>query len=337
MSALAVEARYTLDEWASIVSDPTKDDRYLHATRLGHTIADYLSWKRVEDSAAETTVDTYERILAQLAIHRPLADVDRLTIDDLRDVRDLRPPKSRRIVTAVYRDFCLWLYQEGRTPDNIAGRLRYPKLERALITGLFSDEEKAEIVAAQETIRDRLCVLLLLRAGIRKGELRALQVRDVDLADRLVIVRRGKGGKPRRVPIRGSLIRAADEFLLTPIPRLNREPDLDDYLLYSATTKNRHGPPDPSKPIGQSTAHRWWYACLERAGIVDPGETAGRKMHTTRHTYATDLGRATGWNMLAVSKNLGHSGIGITVDTYTQFAFEDQELAVDMLPEIETL
>jgi integrase len=75
--------------------------------------------------------------------------------------------------------------------------------------------------------------------------------------------------------------------------------------------------------------------CLERAGIVDVDQTAGRRMHSTRHTYATDLGRATNWNLVAVQKNLGHSSIKLTFDTYSQFSFEDQELAVELLPEIE--
>jgi site-specific recombinase XerC len=39
--------------------------------------------------------------------------------------------------------------------------------------------------------------------------------------------------------------------------------------------------------------------------------------------------------MVAVQKNLGHSKLGTTVDIYTQFSFEDQEQAVDQLPEIE--
>jgi integrase len=87
--------------------------------------------------------------------------------------------------------------------------------------------------------------------------------------------------------------------------------------------------------MAQSTAHNWWYRCLRRADIVDEGVSRGRHLHLTRHTYATDLGRATGWNMVAVQKNLGHASISLTVDTYTQFSYEDQELAVDLLPEID--
>jgi integrase len=337
VSALAVEPRFTLGEWSRIVSDPTKDKRYRDC-QLGAAVADYLSWKQNEDGAAKETIRSYEYDLARLSLRYAHLSVDELAIEHLRAERDLYPIGSRYKVTAVYKDFCRWLYEEGRTETHVAGRLRYPKRIKPPLTDLFTDEEKAAIVAAQETIRDRLCVLLLLRAGIRKGELRALQVRDVDLVEKLILVRRGKGGKSRRIPVRGSVVRALDEFMLTEIPGLERVPQLDDHLLYPARAANQHdrgGLPNPKKPMAQSTAHRWWYGCLQRAEIVEPDVTSGRRMHTTRHTYATDLGRATNWNLVAVQKNLGHSSIKLTADTYSQFAYEDQELAVDLLPEIE--
>ncbi len=341
MTAVEFERRFTLEEWSRIVTAPTRDMAYL-STQLGPAIADYLSWKRNEDGAAERTIDSYERVLAQLALVS-LAGPDDLDIHHLRAVRDMRPEKSRYMVTAIYKDFCKWLYEEARTTTNVAGRLRYPRKAKAAITDLFTDEEKAAIVAAQTTARDRACVLLLLRSGIRKGELRHLQVRDVDLdpeeGSGVILVRRGKGSKARRVPVKGQLVKALDNFIRwTLIPGLDRLPELDDYILYPERAANQHATgkkPNPKKPMAESTAHRWWYRCLTRAGVVEDGIQSGRKMHGTRHTYATDLGRATGWNMLAVQKNLGHSKIGTTVDIYTQFSFEDQEDAVELLPEIE--
>lgn len=327
---LVAEPVMTFGEWSRIVADDIRDHSYLE-TGLGSPVADYLAWKRNEDGAAGTTIDSYERILAQLAVVSQ-ATVDTLTIDHLRFVRDLRPEKSRYLVTAVYKDFCKWLYDEGRHDVNVAGRLRYPRRDRPPITGLFDDDEKAAIVGAQITIRDRVGVLLLLRTGIRKSELRMLQVRDVDLRDRLILVRKGKGGKPRRVPIRGNVVLALEEYML------EEQPAPGDYLIYPLRSANQHNTgagPNRGKPMAQSTTHRWWYGCLERAGVTDPGETSGRKMHLTRHTYATDLGRATGWNMVAVQKNLGHANIGLTVDTYTHFAFADQEQAVEALPDID--
>jgi len=322
-------------EYADDVASDHLTDAELAQTQLGAAVLAYLSWKKNEDGAADETIRGYRYDLTRLAgCHNEIAPAD-LSIENLRWCRDLYPEKSKYKVTAVYKDFCRWLYEEEWTDSNIAGRLRYPKRHKPPITNLFTDEEKAAIVAAQETVRDRVCVLLLLRTGIRKTELRNLTVRDVDLIHKLILVRRGKGGKARRVPIRGSVIRALEEFMLTEIPGLGREPQPDDHILYRASTTNRYGKPEPEKPMAQSTAHMWWYGCLQRAGIVDKDVTSGRKMHLTRHTYATDLGRATNWNMVAVQKNLGHANIGMTVDTYTQFSYEDQERAVDLLPEIE--
>jgi hypothetical protein len=36
--------------------------------------------------------------------------------------------------------------------------------------------------------------------------------------------------------------------------------------------------------MGVHGLHKWWYRCLQRAGIIAAGVTHGRKMHMTRHT-----------------------------------------------------
>lgn len=313
---------------AALVSDPVKDKRYL-GTQLGSAVAGYLSWKENEDGAAAATLDTYERILARLCVtvDKPL---DRLTVNDLRAVRDDFTRSQRRKVTAVFRDCFRWLYEEEHTAENVAGRLRYPKRELTVVPDVFDDDEKFAIVTAQDDIMDRVGVLLLLRAGLRQGELRGVQVRDVNLVEKYVIVRRGKGGKGRVVPIKGELVRALNE-MLSPIAELRRGPD--DYLL-CPTRGGRSTQRVPAKPMGKRGAHEWWYRCLQRAEIVPAGVTRGRRMHGARHTYATDLIRATKGNMVAAKENLGHSSIDVTVDLYTHFAFEDKAEAVAQLPEI---
>lgn len=339
MTALALDLTQLPDELAALVrahaaalvSDPTKDQRY-RATRLGSAVADYLSWKENEDGAAAATIDSYERVLARLAVA-----VDKhpgsVTVDDLRQVRDAFTRGQRRKATAVFKDFFRWLYEEQRIGDNPAGRLRYPKREQAPIEGLFDDDEKRAIVAAQADIMDRVGVLLLLRAGLRQLELRSLQVRDVNLVEKHILVRRGKGGAPRTVPIKGELVRALDELMLTDVTGLHRPRRRDDYLL-CPTIGGRSTTRNPSKPMGKRGAHDWWYRCLQRAGIVEEGVTSGRRMHLSRHTYATDLGRATRWSVAAVSKNLGHKSGKTTMDLYWHLMIEDQADAVAMLPEI---
>lgn len=328
LADLTPELRALVLRLASAVgSDDIKKKAYL-GTQLGETaFKPYLSWKQNEDGAAVATLDSYERKLSALALYAEEQNLtlDKLTVEHLRDCRDAFTPGQRRLFTAVIRDCFRWLYEEGRTPQNIAGRLRYPKKIKPVVTGLFTLDEKFEIVTAQDDIMDRVGVLLLLRAGLRQGELRGMQAKDVNLAEKYILVRRGKGSKSRRIPVKGELLNALNTLSFLRAP--------DEYLL-CPTLGGRSKTRVPSRPMSKRGAHEWWYRCLARAEIVDEGVMSGRKMHTTRHTYATDLGRATGWNMLAVQKNLGHANIGTTIDIYTEFSFEDQADAVAMLPEI---
>jgi site-specific recombinase XerD len=318
---------------AALVSDPTKDQRY-RATQLGSSVADFLGWLANDRGAAEATLDSYERVLARLAIAIDKQPGDVLT-QELRDVRDAFTAGQRRKVTAIIRSFFRWLYEEERISDNPAARLRAPRRDQRILdqNELYTDVEKAAIVTAQDDIMDRVGVLLLLRAGLRQAELRGLRVRDVNLVEKYVLVVRGKGGKPRRVPIKGELVRSLEELMLTDVEGLNRPRTRTEYLLCpkrNGRTLDRV----PGRPMSKRGAHEWWYRCLRRAGLVEEGVSSGRRMHAARHTYATDLGRATGWNLVAVQKNLGHASLRTTADIYTHFAFDDQADAVASLPEI---
>ena len=210
----------TLLELEAMLHEPVRDKRYLD-TRLGPSVRAYLSWKENEAGAAERTLDQYERDLARLCITLADHDVGDVTTDELRHVRDTFPKGSRKRATAAYRDFWRWLYQEGRIDRDPMARVRYPKRESEPVLDVFTGEEEARLITAQQRIRDRLGVALLLDSGIRASEIRHLRVEDVDLVERWIIVRRGKGGKGRVVPIRGRVVLVFEEFLLTPFRSLS--------------------------------------------------------------------------------------------------------------------
>ena len=73
---------------------------------------------------------------------------------------------------------------------------------------------------------------------------------------------------------------------------------------------------------------RWWYACLQRAGVVVEGVTSGERMHKARHTAGQRVLDATG-NLKAVQKLLGHASISTTGDVYTDWDVE--QLAESLL------
>lgn len=80
---------------------------------------------------------------------------------------------------------------------------------------------------------------------------------------------------------------------------------------------------EPSEPIGEHGGHLWWYACLARAGVVAKGATAGRKLHSARHTAIQRVLDKTG-NVKAAQALAGHSSISTTGDTYTDWSARQQ-------------
>jgi integrase len=214
---------------AALVSDPTKDQRY-RATQLGSSVADFLSWLETNEGRrrARSTATSGPRTPR----HRRRQAARHVLTQDLRNVRDDFTAGQRRKATAVIRSFFRWLYEEERIRDNpAAGCARPPRPAPPRPERPLHDDEKAAIVTAQTDIMDRVGVLLLLRAGLRQAELRGVRVRDVNLVEKYVLVARGKGGKPRRVPIKGELVRALEELMLTDVEGLNRPRRRDEYLL----------------------------------------------------------------------------------------------------------
>lgn len=69
-------------------------------------------------------------------------------------------------------------------------------------------------VAACETQRDRAILLFIASSGVRRAELVALNVGDVDIATGAVEVRRGKGGKARTTYIDAAARKALKRYQL---------------------------------------------------------------------------------------------------------------------------
>jgi integrase len=316
----------TLAELEAMLREPVRDKRYLE-TGLGPQVAAYLSWKENEDGAAPRTLDQYERDLARMCVQLAAHSIAGVTTDELRQVRDSFPKGSRKRVTAAYRDFWRWLYDEGRIDRDPMARVRYPKRESVPVLDVFTDEEEARLISGQGSVRDRLGVSLLLDSGIRASEIRALRVEDVDLVERWIIVRRGKGGKGRVVPVRGRVVLLLEEFMLTSLPKLGRQPEPKDFILYPSGAGPRGTTwVDPSRQMAYSTFWRWWDRCCKRAGV------RYRKPHMSRHTYATKLIRATG-DLAAAQKALGHASIRTTIDVYTHLQVSDVARAVEAMEE----
>lgn len=124
---------------------------------------------------------------------------------------------TARIRQLALRRFSKWLAAEEEIPrDELLG-MEPPKLDQKVVDPLTGDQLRALIAAcAGKDLRDRrdeAIVRFMSETGARASETVHLALPDMDLNAGLVIVRRGKGGKGRRVPVGPQTVRAIDRYM----------------------------------------------------------------------------------------------------------------------------
>ena len=146
---------------------------------------------------------TYERpFTVQQLVTR---DIRRWQIE--RQQLDGAKPSTINRALSSLRGFCQWSVREGLRPDNpVSGvaEVTMPDLAPQAV----SDEAVDALLRAAgygsdlvQCRRDQAALSLLVYGGLRIHEACQVQLRDLDLAGGTVVVRRGKGGKARRIPL----------------------------------------------------------------------------------------------------------------------------------------
>jgi|GEM_PF-892658 len=154
-----------------------------------------------------------------------------------------------------------------------------------------------EIIAAAEIPRDRVLLRLLAETGLRRGEIRALEIDDIRVRERLVLVRCAKNGKTRLVPVTLDLI------------ELFR--DLNGRTSKGPVFRSRKGGFLSTRQINRIVAQ-----AASRAGVENPNPRARNVTpHLFRHSFARRWKDA-GGDIETLSNILGHSSQKTTLDLY---------------------
>jgi len=230
-------------------------------------------------------------------------------LDDYRRRRNPAEATYYRRFTLLRR-FCRWLSRRSGVPDPFLD-LEPPGKPQQEADWLTNDEFACLLDAAGAPIRrrpglaerDRLVLLTLVSTGLRRSELLALNWSDLQLDGNRpsLLVRRGKGGKPRRQPLPPAL---ADEFRRQ---QTSRSPASGDPVFCGLAGKRL------TSTILATLIRR----AAQRAGIEKSVSA-----HTLRHTAATWLRQQTADARL-VAAYLGHADLS-TVSRYAHVA--DSEL-----------
>lgn len=141
-----------------------------------------------------------------------------------------RPMSARAVanVSSCLRGFFAFLAAEGLVPVDPTTRLEQPRCPKRTVGEALTLAEVQRLLDAAASratspagARDRALVELLYATGLRRAEALALDLADVERDLREVVVRRGKGGKGRRVPLTPSTFAVLVDYLDVARPDLS--------------------------------------------------------------------------------------------------------------------
>jgi len=132
--------------------------------------------------------------------------------------------QHKRLISV--RMFFQWLTRQYHLLFNPASELELPRTEQRLPRHVLNVAEVEQVINAIEVeeptglgVRDRAMLETLYSTGMRRGELVALRIDDVDLREGTVFIRLGKGKKDRVVPIGARACAWIEKYLYTIRPR----------------------------------------------------------------------------------------------------------------------
>jgi integrase/recombinase XerD len=155
-------------------------------------------------------------------------------------------------------------------------------------------------------IRDRALLELLYATGVRKIELCALEVFDVDLTGGLLRVRQGKGGKERFVPLSNAAQAWLREYLREIRPHFAKKSEDSVRALFLTRTGRR---------LDGNAVDQVLLKYARKKGMKRVS------CHALRRTVATSMLKR-GADIRVVAELLGHSQV-VTTQRYTRLVIGD--------------
>lgn len=296
-------------------------------------IAAFSRYLSVERAYSPRTVEVYVRDVTALRAHLrakrerdvPLARLSAIDVrSQLAALFEVNGPATINRKLSSVRAFCRFLVKRGAIPGNPAAAVRGPKKKQGLPRALDVDDAFRLVEAPLATgrtshrrlsareearhallrLRDTALLELLYGTGLRVSEACALDLDDVDRARYgvpMVLVRHGKGGKSRQVPVGG----AADEALAAYVPA-RRGLGASGRALFVNARGARLTPRSVQRMV-----KRW---------TIAGGVHAAATPHGLRHSFATHL-LDEGVDLRAIQELLGHASLSST-QIYTKVSLD---------------
>ena len=213
---------------------------------------------------------------------------------------------------SAVKGFTRFLWREHYLLIDPGASVERPRVDRTLPRTLLSEAEVAQLLLAPDVtdvlgLRDRAMLEVFYSTGIRNTELCLLATDAVCLAEGELSVRRGKGGKGRRVPLGEEAVRWLRAYLQDSRPHLATQAQGKERTLFLTVR-------------GRPFQHRTLTVL-----VIHLGERAGLPMrvtpHLLRHACATHM-LARGAGLRHLQELLGHA-TPATTQRYTRVVISD--------------
>jgi len=174
-------------------------------------------------------------------------------------------------------------------PD-ILKRKMHTKVPKPLPRAIDPEDVKGFLDVPKEPRNDAL-ILILLRTGMRIGELLDLRVKDLNVKEQSIEIFEAQKNRTGRV------VYLSDDALAAVKKWLSlRKPHIE-YLFYGPS----------GRPLTYPAARRIFMKCLDKAGLSHKDYT----LHCLRHTFASEMLNA-GMSLQNLQSLLGHNCIEMT-------------------------
>ena len=276
-------------------------------------LSDFFDQLTVEKRSSEHTVKSYQRDIKHLITYSTDNSIEQWTDLNQGDIRAHIASRHRQGISSTslqrelsaIRSFYNFLLKKRLADNNPAQYIKAPKQARKLPKTLDVDQVNGLLEAGTNSaleIRDLAMFELFYSSGLRLSELASLNLTDLDLPDNSLIVRSGKGGKSRVLPIGSKAVTAINNWLQQRL----KSAAVSESALFVSTRGTR---------LGQRSIELRLEQWCKKKGIVEPIHP-----HMLRHSFASHLLESS-QDLRAVQELLGHSNIS-TTQIYTHLDFQ---------------
>jgi integrase len=190
----------------------------------------------------------------------------------------------------IVKAFLRFIIDRGIVDESVFPWKLKIKTPEALPRAMDPDDVD-RLLAVKASTRDRAMIMLLLRTGMRIGELLRIRVSDVNMGEQKILIYEGEKNQ------RGRVVYFSDDAKMAVAAWMKERKQGMELLFY--------GP--KGKVLSYPAARMMFVKYLEEAGLSQKSYT----LHCLRHTYATDLINAR-MPLECLEKLLGHSRLDVT-------------------------